>query len=334
VTSVNPDAAAPDPYAAFPGSLSPSRANDFLTCPLLFRFRSIDRLPEPSSPAALRGTLVHSALEHLFDLPAADRTVARTRVLFTEAWLELAANDEESARILEAELGLGGTVDPAEVAERVLASALPLLDTYFALEDPSRLEPHARELGVSVEIAESFSIRGFVDRIDRSPAGEIRIVDYKTGKAPGSRYEAKAMFQMRFYALAWWRMTGDMPRMLQLMYLGSSEVLRYEPTEQDLLSTERKILALREAINAAARSGVFAPTTSRLCDWCAHRPSCPAWGGVLPPMPPPDLWLPAASRVDSPFESVAASASAPPTEGAATSNSAAPFGTASAGPQG
>ena len=69
------NAAALDPFAAFPGSLSPSRANDFLTCPLLFRFRTIDRLPEPSSPAALRGTLVHTALEHLFDLPAADWTL-------------------------------------------------------------------------------------------------------------------------------------------------------------------------------------------------------------------------------------------------------------------
>jgi putative RecB family exonuclease len=286
-----------DPYAAFPGSLSPSRANDFLTCPLLFRFRSIDRLPEASSPAALRGTLVHTALEHLFDLPAKERTVSRTRVLLTEAWLELAASDPESALVLQSELGLAIGVDPAEAAERVLARALPLLDTYFALEDPSRLEPHARELGVSVEIADSFAIRGFVDRIDRSPAGEIRIVDYKTGKAPGARFEAKAMFQMRFYALAWWRMTGEMPRMLQLMYLGSSEVLRYEPNEDDLLSTERKILALREAINKAARSGEFAPTTSRLCDWCAHRPSCPAWGGELPPMPPPSQWLDAAPRV-------------------------------------
>ena len=302
---MNDDAAALDPFAAFPGSLSPSRANDFLTCPLLFRFRTIDRLPEPSSPAALRGTLVHTALEHLFDLPAGERTVVQTRALLTQAWLELAASDVYSARILQEELGLDGTADPAEVADRVLASALPLLDTYFALEDPSRLEPYAREFAVSVEIAEAFTIRGFVDRIDRSPAGEIRIVDYKTGKAPGSRYEAKAMFQMRFYALAWWRMTGDIPRRLQLMYLGSSEVLRYEPTEQDLVSTERRILALREAINKAARSGVFAPTTSRLCDWCAYQSSCPAKGGVLPPMPSPDLWLSPASRVDSPFERTA-----------------------------
>ena len=58
------------------GALSPSRAGDFMTCPLLYRFRVIDRLPEPPSPAAVRGTMVHSVLERLFDLPAAERTVA------------------------------------------------------------------------------------------------------------------------------------------------------------------------------------------------------------------------------------------------------------------
>ncbi|WP_296606109.1 PD-(D/E)XK nuclease family protein, partial [Nocardioides sp.] len=52
------------------GALSPSRAGDFLSCPLLFRFRTIDKLPEPFSPDAVRGTVVHKVLEDLFDLPA------------------------------------------------------------------------------------------------------------------------------------------------------------------------------------------------------------------------------------------------------------------------
>ena len=83
-------------------------------------------------------------------------------------------------------------------------------------------------------------LRGYVDRLDRNAAGDTRVVDYKTGKAPGEGFEQKALFQMRFYALAWWRMTGEVPRRLQLMYLGNSEVLRYEPVEDDLRSTERR----------------------------------------------------------------------------------------------
>ena len=52
------------------GALSPSRAGDFMTCPLMFRFRTVDRLPEAFSVDAVRGTLVHKVLEDLFSLPA------------------------------------------------------------------------------------------------------------------------------------------------------------------------------------------------------------------------------------------------------------------------
>ena len=273
----------------FPTSLSPSRANDYLTCPLLFRYRSIDRLPELPSPAALRGTLVHSALERLFDLPAHERDVDAAAVLLAEAWSAMAADDPQSANVLVAELGLQGD-DAQAVAAAVLEPARPLLEGYFAMEDPQRLQPHARELGVSVQIADSFTIRGFVDRIDRTDAGDVRIVDYKTGRSPRAGYESKALFQMRFYALAWWRMTGEVPRLLQLMYLGNREFLRYTPDVDELEATERKILAIRSAINRAGLSGSFDPTPSKLCDWCAFRPLCPAQGGTALPLPPIETW--------------------------------------------
>ncbi len=269
----------------FPASLSPSRASDFTTCPLLFRFRSIDRLPEEPSAPAVRGTLVHRALETLFDLPAQDRTLDAAAGLVEQAFAELERQDPMSADTMRS--GPDGSV---------AIDAAPLLSAYFALEDPTRLEPHAREVGVSAQLEESFEVRGFIDRVDRSPAGEIRIVDYKTGRSPGAGYEAKAMFQMRFYALAWWRMTSEVPRRLQLMYLGNGEVLRHEPDEADLQSTERKVLALRDAIARAADTESFDPSPSRLCDWCSHRSVCPAWGGTPPPLPDRELWPVASTR--------------------------------------
>src|SRR5215213_2279335 len=75
-------------------SLSPSRAADFKTCPLLYRFRTIDRLPERKSLAAVRGTLVHSVLEKLYDLPARERTAEAARELVAPAWEELRADRE------------------------------------------------------------------------------------------------------------------------------------------------------------------------------------------------------------------------------------------------
>lgn len=257
-----------------------------MTCPLLFRFRSIDRLPEEPSAAAVRGTLVHRALETLFDLPAAERTPTAAAVLAEQALAEMERDEPESARAIAAEPG-----DPVDVSALIAA--------YFALEDPRRLEPHSRELGVRASVEPSFELRGFIDRVDVSPTGLVRIVDYKTGRSPGPGFESKAMFQMRFYALAWWRMTGQVPTLLRLMYLGNTETLEYTPSEADLLATERKVLALREAIAQAADAERFDPTPSRLCDWCSHRAICPAWGGTPPPLPPRAEWPTSSSRTDT-----------------------------------
>lgn len=269
-------------HLGYPQSLSPSRANDFQTCPLLYRLRAIDRLPERPSPAAIRGTLVHEALENLFALAPEDRTVAATGVLLREALGALEDSDPEAYAALRSELRPG--IDSREVADAILAPAGPLLDAYFALEDPRRITPHARELAVSAELDAGFEGRGFIDRIEISPDGLVRIVDYKTGKSPGPRFESKAMFQMRFYALLWWRTSGVIPSMLQLMYLGDGQTLRLTPTEEQLVATQAMILAIRDAIRQAVADG-FVPSPSRLCDWCSFQAWCPAFDGSPPPMP-------------------------------------------------
>ncbi len=84
----------------------------------------------------------------------------------------------------------------------------------------------------------------------------------------------------RFYALILWRSRGVVPRMLQLVYLGTtSEMVRYEPDEADLLATERKVDALWEAIELASATGEFLPSRGKQCDWCSFKAHCPAWGG-------------------------------------------------------
>jgi putative RecB family exonuclease len=264
------------------GSLSPSRASDFMSCPLLFRFRTVDHLPEPFSPDAVRGTVVHKVLENLFDLPAADRTPERAADLVGPAWDELLALEPEVAEMFGTDTGGG-----PEIAAW-LASCRDSLGRYFTLEDPTRLEPAEREAYVETLLDSKLLLRGFVDRLDVTSAGEIRVVDYKTGKAPSESFEARALFQMKFYALVIWRTRGVIPRMLQLIYLGSGELLRYCPDEQDLLATERKVEALWRAIVLATETGDWRPSKSALCGWCAHQSICPAWGGTPPPIPVPE----------------------------------------------
>ncbi len=279
----------------FPNSLSPSRSADYQQCPLRYRFKTIDQLPEEPSIAAVRGTLVHAVLEHIFDTPAGERTYELAISLFTGALESLAEREPKEAALIYEHAQVTSSM---ELVEATLIPIRPLLETYFAMEDPNRLEPHARELAMSVELDDGFSIRGFVDRVDRAPTGDIRIVDYKSGKAPAPRYSDKAMFQMRFYGLAWWRINGELPRMLQLMYLGNGQFLRYEPCESDLLSTERKILALRSSIAHSAQQQFFAPSPSKLCGWCSFKPLCPEFGGTPPPLPDQSTWTSGSSLVE------------------------------------
>ncbi|MER5430368.1 RecB family exonuclease [Streptomyces sp. NPDC002588] len=277
-TSPVPDRVPRAPSA--PSSLSPSRAGDFMQCPLLYRFRVIDRLPEKPSAAATKGTLVHAVLERLFDAPAAERTAPRAKSLIPGQWdrlresrpevVELFADDPDGER-------LAGWMAEAEL----------LVERWFSLEDPTRLEPAERELFVEAELASGLRLRGIIDRVDVAPTGEVRIVDYKTGKAPRPEYAESALFQMKFYALVVWRLKQVVPRRLQLVYLGSGDVLTYDPVLADLERVERKLLALWEAIRLATETGEWRPRPTKLCGWCDHQAHCPEFGGTPPPYPLP-----------------------------------------------
>ncbi len=266
-------------------SLSPSRAADFKTCPLLYRFRTIDRLPERKSLAAVRGTLVHSVLERLYDLPARRRTAEAARELVAPAWEELRADPEVAALFAE-----GGTADDAAAEqppslEAWLASAGELVETYFSLEDPSRIEPHGREELVEVTLPDGLLLRGYVDRLDVAPNGALRVVDYKTGSMPREAFEGKALFQMKFYALVLWRTRGVVASQLKLLYLGNGDALTYAPDEAELVRFERTLQAIWAAIERAVATGDFRPNRTRLCDWCDHQALCPSFGGTPPPFP-------------------------------------------------
>lgn len=257
------------------GSLSPSRASDFKTCPLLYRFRAIDRLPQRPTQATARGTLVHAVLERLFDLPAPERT--------TEAATRLLAPEWE--RLTEQEPALTELFDSPEEFATWLKSARELVAGYFTLEDPVRLEPAEREQLVEAVLDSGLRLRGFVDRLDVAPTGDIRVVDYKTGAAPREAFEGKALFQLKFYALVLWRMRGTVPRLLRLLYLGDKQIIDYAPELAELERFERTLTAIWSAIERATQNQDFRPNPGKLCGWCDHQALCPAYGGTPPPFP-------------------------------------------------
>lgn len=260
-------------------SLSPSRAGDFKTCPLLYRFRVVDRLPEVPSRAAVRGTVVHKVLEDLFDLPAAERTPARAEAMLPDAWATVREYDEKLLALFA----------DADAEQDWMRSCAEVLARYFELEDPRRLEPAERELYVETVIDEEWVLRGIIDRLDMAPDGSLRVVDYKTARSPFESREAAAIFQLRVYGLILYRTREVVPKVLQLIYLGNAETISYEPDLDDLLATERVLHALRRAIATAEQTGDWQPRKGPMCAWCSFKTLCPEYGGTPPPIPDREL---------------------------------------------
>ncbi|MBA3338618.1 MAG: PD-(D/E)XK nuclease family protein [Geodermatophilaceae bacterium] len=301
-----PTQTAPFPAESRTRSLSPSRAADFKTCPLLYRLRTIDRLPQRPSAAATRGTLVHAVLERLYDLPADGRTPNAARAMVAAEWAGLLETEPDLQQIVTelrdlasaasapdsdtagAEITPVPEIDPGadgDVIGRWLVSAGNLLDSYFALEDPTRIQPVGRELMVEFDLGDGPVLRGIIDRLDATADGDLRVVDYKTGVAPREAYEAKALFQMKFYALVLYRTSGVVPRQLRLIYLGDKDMLSYAPEAEELDRFERTLRAIWAAIQASIDKKEFRASPSRLCTWCDYQDLCPAWGGTPPPYP-------------------------------------------------
>ncbi|MDO5671835.1 MAG: PD-(D/E)XK nuclease family protein [Actinomycetaceae bacterium] len=267
---------APRPRKSFTPAFSASRAADFKQCPLKFRLRTVDKIPEPPSLAALKGTLVHAVLEKMFTLPAAQREAGQVLLLLPESWVELR---EKNLAHPDSPLGKDFNEDT------FIDEAKDLLRSYFEIENPQHLNPAQTELMVEAQTDYGLNLRGIIDRIEVAPDGRIRVVDYKSGKAPHPNYTQDALFQMRFYALLLWRAKNTLPARMQLLYLKDRKVLTFDPQAQDIESFGTQLQTLWQEVENCANTGVFRPRRSRLCDWCYFQAQCPLFGGQTPEAP-------------------------------------------------
>jgi len=257
-------------------ALSPSRAADFTQCQLLYRYRAIDRMPEPPSPAATLGTLVHAVLEDLFDLPAGERAEQAAIDMLRPHWEAMLSERPQLANLHQTD---------AEEAQW-LGDARERLRTYFELENPNRIEPDGRELLVETQLDDGPLLRGIIDRLDVAADGSIRIIDYKSGRSPAPGYGNKERFQMRFYALVVERLMQRRPSLARLLFLRDGVHVDLHPSDDDMAAIEHEVRELWHQIVTAARSGQFRPKKSRLCSWCSFQALCPEFGGTVVPLNP------------------------------------------------
>jgi putative RecB family exonuclease len=252
---------------AAPWSLSPSACSAFKECPLAYRFSYLERLPEPPSPWATKGTLVHRALELLLLRPPSERTVAGGLADLARARAELSLHPDFT--------GLELTAEETEAFD---ADAEALLRRYFELEDPSTVRPIGLELKLEADLGR-VRLRGVIDRLELDADGEFVVTDYKTGSVPSELWEAKSLSGVQIYALLCERMLGRRPVRVQLYYLSKPEALIATPSDQSITAVERKTVAMWSAIATACERDDFRPRPGRLCDFCAFKPYCPAHGG-------------------------------------------------------
>ena len=255
-------------------ALSPSRAGDYQQCPLLYRFRAIDKLPEPTTIAQVKGTLVHAVLEDLYQRPRPERTYPAAVKALKPHWAELTEKDPALHELV-----------PEDDLYDFLVECRSLLKGYFEMENPEGFDAHAVEMFVNTVLPNGVPVRGFIDRVDVSDEGLVRVVDYKTGRKPIPRFRAQALFQMKFYALVYWRLYNVIPAQLRLMYLKVKDDLTLSPGPDELKYFESDLRQLWDNILADGADGSFKPKTSKLCGWCSFQHLCPEFGGTPPQYP-------------------------------------------------
>jgi putative RecB family exonuclease len=257
-----------------PTSLSPSKVSSFKDCALAFRLSVIDRLPEPPSPHAAKGTLVHRALQLLmWEEEPKDRTPAAALAKLERAVPEILDGDEYT--------GL-----PWEEGEReaFVADAAELIERYFRLEDPTRVQVLGTELRMSVDIG-TLRLSGIIDRLDLDEDGELVVTDYKTGRAPSANYEQSKLGGVHFYAFLCEQVLGRRPTRVQLLHLREPLSISTVPSDQSIRGLQQQTTAIWAAVEHACRREDFRPKPGRLCDYCAYHDLCPAVGGDLSRLP-------------------------------------------------
>lgn len=250
-----------------PTSLSPSKVASFKDCALAFRFSNIDRLPEPPSPSATKGTLVHRALELLFCEPAHTRTVPAALECLDRARVEMATDPDF--------VGLG--LD-AEAAAQFAADAEILVRRYFTLEDPTTVHPIGLELRLEAKVG-SLTLRGVIDRLELDADGGLVVTDFKTGKVPSVMHEQSRLGGVHFYAFLCERVLGQRPARIQLLYLSEPVAIVAEPSAQSVRGLEQRMSAIWKAVERACANEDFRPRPSPLCNWCSFQDYCPSFGG-------------------------------------------------------
>ncbi len=240
-----------------PLRLSFRQVDDYLTCPLKYRFVHRNRIPLLTHHRVVYGSAIHQAVQEMFKARQAGIPFTADDLLaaFQRAWVSegFLSREHEELRIKE--------------GERTLRR-------FFEWESRNPLRPTGVEEEFSFPVGRT-RVMGRYDLVVATDDG-VTILDFKTGDVSTeakAQHRAEESLQLAIYALAHLRTTGKLPSRVELRFLESDQVGGFAPSEALALATEKKIAEVADSISR----GRFDATPSHgACRPCPFRDVCPA----------------------------------------------------------
>ena len=194
------DAPAGDaPAFEVPTSMSPSRVESFTSCPMAFRFASIERVRDPPNVHTTRGSLVHRALELGYLL------ARRTANAPLGSPPPSIGRSPSTAACPTSRCSGSATTRRRGSSPHAIGSST----TTCAWRTRSTIRPIGLELRLSAQVGE-LSLRGIIDRLELRDGGLV-VTDYKTGRPPSSNWELRSLAGVHFYAFLCEQVFGQLP---------------------------------------------------------------------------------------------------------------------------
>ncbi|NJD30242.1 MAG: ATP-dependent helicase [Chloroflexi bacterium] len=277
-----------------PLTLSHSAIDDYLSCPLRYRFSHVVRVPTPPHHALVYGSALHQAVQEFHRSQARGRPLSEAELLavFDAAWSNegFVSREHEAARLeagraalcrfREAQL-VPEAIVPAWV-EREFSFSLggdrirgrfDRVDIVAAGEGGEGSGARRRAPAEPPTILRADVVEPMLDLLGRE---EVTITDYKSSdvRDPAvARQRARDSLQLQIYAMAYEAMTGRLPDAVQLHFLDSGLVGRAEVDPGRLEKAKAKI----GAAAAGIRARDYTPKPSPLaCTYCPFRDVCPS----------------------------------------------------------
>ena len=250
-----------------PVALSPSRLSDFQSCPRRFQHASIDRISQPATYATAKGNVAHYIFEQLLLQDAPLRTIEFARNQMTGAETKVLTEK------VREEVGLD-----EEGLEKLRREILAILDRYFEMEDPTAVVHEGVELRINATI-DGAPMLGILDRLDRNAAGELTIVDYKTGSLPNRNYDAQTFANSDLYAALCESEFGQQPTTIRLLYVAHGEAIERTVTAPVVKARRSAASNAWQRITKYYYDGEFPATPSKsACRFCSFKTLCQSNG--------------------------------------------------------